>query len=283
MRTRTRAVRTASPNRRAPGRARSAALLAGALAAVLTGCSGAPAPPAAPAPAAASPAPQAANAPVADLPKADTFGNLDGAVPDPSPHGTTNGEVLRVEQAVPVRSAPDGAAFAELPATQLGNPTWVPVIARNGDWAQVLLPARPNGATGWIRAGAADPVQAARSPYVVEVDVDARRLKLLRDGQQVGSWTVGVGATESPTPRGRTYVMGAIRETVTRFSPIILPLGTHSQTYSSYGGGPGTVALHGWPNPDVFGEASSDGCVRVPADALNVLKTLPLGSLVLLR
>lgn len=216
------------------------------------------------------------------LPKADTSGNLDGAVPDPAPHSRTDGTVVHVLRAAPVHSAPGGPAFAELPADQLGSPTWVPVIARSGDWAQVLLPSRPNGATGWIRTGATDPVQQARSPYVIDVDVDARRLEVLRDGEVIGAWTVGVGATESPTPRGRTYLMALIQETVTDFSPIILPLGTHSQTYSSYGGGPGTVALHGWPNAEVFGEASSDGCVRVPPEALDQLKTLPLGTLVLL-
>ena len=62
-----------------------------------------------------------------------------------------------------------------------------------------------------------------------------------------------------------------------------LPLGTHSETFNSYGGGPGTVALHGWPDPAVFGRADSDGCVRVPTDALHLLSTLPLGTLVVLR
>ena len=66
------------------------------------------------------------------------------------------------------------------------------------------------------------------------------------------------------------------------YSPLILPLGTHSGTLTAFGGGPGTVALHGWPDLAVFGHAVSHGCVRVPAAALRVLSRVPLGSLVMI-
>ncbi|MFR9729050.1 L,D-transpeptidase [Saccharopolyspora sp. MS10] len=235
---------------------------------------------------AATPPPAAGQADRVDLtglPEATTFGDLDGAVPDPDPRGGTDGVVLRIDQDVGVHDAPGGTAFARLPAAQLGNPTWVPVLARRGEWAQVLLPSRPNSGTGWIRVRPTDPVSQARTPYRIDVDVDARRLVVWQGEQEIGSWTVGVGKEQSPTPRGRTYLMAAIEETVTEFSPIILPLGTHSETFNSYGGGPGTVALHGWPTADVFGKAASDGCVRVPPDALQLLSTLPLGTIVSLH
>ena len=217
------------------------------------------------------------------LPEATTFGSIPTAPGDADPQAETSGIVLRVKQELAVHDAPGGAAFARLPAMQLNNPTWVPVIAHSGDWARILLPSRPNGSTGWVRLGGPERTEQARSPYVVDIDVDARRLELREDGHPIGTWTVGVGAAKSPTPRGRTFVMAAIEETVTKFSPVILPLGTHSETFSTYGGGPGTVALHGWPDPSVFGKGSSDGCVRVPDDALRTLTSLPLGTLVLLR
>ena len=265
----------------------SSTILAGALAMLLTGCSGTLSAPTAPMPARPAaqqpPIPQADRVDLSGLPEATTFGDLIGGVPDPEPQRDTDGVVLHIEQPVAVHDRPGGSAFAKLPATQLGNPTWVPVIARSGAWAQVLLPSRPNGTSGWIRVTAADPVRQARSPFRVEVDVEAKRLAVWRGAERLGEWTVGVGAAESPTPRGRTFVMAAVEEQVTRFSPIILPLGTHSETFNSYGGGPGTVALHGWPGDEVFGKAISDGCVRVPPDALQLLSTLPLGTVVLLR
>lgn len=216
------------------------------------------------------------------LPEATTFGNIAGAPPDPAPQASTGGTVLHVQHDLGVYNAPGGTVFARLPAMELSSPTWVPVIAQQGQWAHVLLPSRPNNSTGWVRIDDPAGVELAKTPYEVDVNIAARRLVLRKDGRQVDKWTVAVGKPSSPTPRGRTFIMASIKETVTNFSPIILPLGTHSQTFDTYGGGPGTVALHGWPDPSVFGHAASDGCVRVPADALRQLMSLPLGTLVLL-
>jgi lipoprotein-anchoring transpeptidase ErfK/SrfK len=66
------------------------------------------------------------------------------------------------------------------------------------------------------------------------------------------------------------------------YSPLILPLGAHSNVFSTFGGGPGTVGMHGWPDPSVFGQAISNGCVRVPATALQLLARIPLGTLVMI-
>lgn len=65
---------------------------------------------------------------------------------------------------------------------------------------------------------------------------------------------------------------------------MILPLGLHSDTYTSYSGGPGTVGIHTWPSAEVYGTASSDGCIRVPPEALQLISTeVPLGSPVVIR
>lgn len=229
------------------------------------------------------PQPPLARADIGFLAESTTFGDIPVAPADPAPQSVTEGVVLRLKQEMPVHDAPRGTAFARLPAVQLRNPTWVPVIAERGDWVRVLLPSRPNGSTGWVRAGDRVKVEKARTPYIVDVDVDARRMTVSENGKRIGDWTVGVGGSDTPTPRGRTFIMASIEETVTRFSPIVLPLGAHSETLSTYGGGPGTVALHGWPDPGVFGKSSSDGCVRVPDAALRLLTSLPLGTLVLLR
>ncbi len=216
------------------------------------------------------------------LPAATTFGDIPAAPPDPEPRSGTDGVVLHVEEDIAVFDAPSGTAVAKLPSTQFKSPTWVPIVAERGDWARVLLPSRPNRSTGWVRVDT-DRVEKARTPYVVDVDVDSRWMVVRKNGREIGSWSVGVGAPGTRTPEGRTFIMASIRETVTDFSPIILPLGTHSKTLTTYGGGPGTVALHGWPDPSVFGTASSDGCVRIPDDALALVKSLPLGTLVRLH
>ncbi|MCP9981085.1 L,D-transpeptidase [Actinomadura madurae] len=87
---------------------------------------------------------------------------------------------------------------------------------------------------------------------------------------------------EDPDTAGPDVRHGEPRAAKKTPSPTVLPLGTHSATLDTFGGGPGTVALHGWPDASVFGKAITHGCVRVPADALKALSRVPLGSLVLI-
>lgn len=215
----------------------------------------------------------------ADAPDATTFAMLHGAPADPAPAADTTGLVVHPDAARPVLDRPGGRPVAVLPSTELGGPTWVPAVEQDGDWLRVLLPSRPNGATGWIttRGGG---LRTAHTPYVIRVDVDRRGLSLLKDGRPVGHWKVAVGEPGTPTPPGRTFVMAAIAPAKKTPSPVVLPLGTHSATLDTFGGGPGTVALHGWPDASVFGRPVTHGCVRVPPDALRELSGVPIGTLV---
>jgi len=224
----------------------------------------------------ASADPSGSHVDLAKLPSATTHATLPGA---PQDRGTdaTDGEVVHPRRVVPVYAEPGRRAFAKVGPTQFG-PTWLPVVERRAGWSRVLLPARPNGAAGWVRTALVD---RRTSPYLVRVHLSSRTLEIVRDGATAGTWNVAVGASGTPTPTGRTFVLGQVVDDQQSFSPVILPLGTHSNTLDSYGGGPGTVALHGWPDASVFGQAVSHGCVRVPADALALLQQVPLGTLVI--
>ncbi|GAA4325266.1 lipoprotein-anchoring transpeptidase ErfK/SrfK [Actinomadura luteofluorescens] len=213
----------------------------------------------------------------AKVPEATTYTNLSGAPADPTPDGATDGLVVHPTSPAPVFDRPAGHRFATLPVAELGGPTWVPVVETSGDWRRVLLPSRPNGATGWVPGTA---LKTAHTPYTVRVDLTRRRLVLERSARPVGHWPVATGDAKTPTPTGRTFVMATLAPAKKTPSPIVLPLGTHSATLDTFGGGPGTVALHGWPDTSVFGKAVTHGCVRVPADALKALSRVPLGSLV---
>jgi lipoprotein-anchoring transpeptidase ErfK/SrfK len=225
-----------------------------------------------------APAP-AAQVDTAALPEATTYGKLVNAPLDPRPSAATEGEVIHPEKELTVLDAPDGKPIARLPVKQIESPTWVPVIARQGDWAQILLPARPNGSAGWVNT-AGGVVESARNDYVVNVDLADFRLEILRSGEQIGEWTVGIGKPEFPTPTGRAYIIASIAETVNDYSPIVLPLSAHSESHETFGGGPGTVGIHTWPDDSFVGKANSDGCIRVPQEALDQLVKLPLGTIV---
>jgi lipoprotein-anchoring transpeptidase ErfK/SrfK len=218
---------------------------------------------------------------LAALPQATTFATVSDAPADPAASAVPSGRVVHPAATVPVFTAPGGAAIAAVPPQQLDSDTWLPIVAEQPGWVQVLLPSRPNGSTAWLPLN--DPsLTVARSPYLLRVDRAAFTLTLTRDGQETGRWPVGVGKPESVTPAGRTFVMASIKDTHPTFSPIVLPLGAHSDTYTTYGGGPGTVAIHTWPAAAVYGTASSDGCVRVPPEALQVISAqVPLGTPVL--
>lgn len=216
-----------------------------------------------------------------ELPEATTYLSLAGAALDPGQATTPGGTVLGLDQPRTIHARPDGPAVAMLPARQLGGPTWVPVVGSAPGWYQVLLPSRPNRSTGWIKVGRTG-LRIARSAHVVKVALGARRLTLLKSGRRLGTWPVAVGAAKTPTPVGRTFLLASLTPSKPGPSPLILPLGVHSETLDSFGGGPGTVAFHGWPDRSVFGRAVTHGCVRVPPDALRALSLVPLGTPVLI-
>jgi len=213
------------------------------------------------------------------LPQATTFTTLRGLPQDPAPQAETDGTVVHPTSTVEVAARPGGPAVAALPEQQLDSPTWVPVVGARDGWLQVLLPSRPNGVTGWIRDDGR--ITVARTSHLVKVDLAQRRLTLWESGRKTGTWTVAVGAAETPTPKGRTFLLALLKPAKPTFSPLIVPVGAHSETLETFGGGPGTVAFHGWRDASVFGKAVTHGCIRVPDEALTRLSRIPLGTLVL--
>jgi lipoprotein-anchoring transpeptidase ErfK/SrfK len=218
---------------------------------------------------------------LARLPMATTSGRSPAAPRDPDPFQAETGIVLHPAAKQVVYARPGGPPVAVLPATELGSPTWVPVVQSRPRWDRILLPTRPNRSTAWIYLKDKGLV-TAYSPYQVEINLAARQLTILDAGRRLGSWTVAVGAPGTPTPTGRTFLLASVAPVHPTYSPLILPLGLHSDTLTTFGGGPGTVGLHGWPDTAVFGHAVSHGCIRVPAATLRTLSQIPLGSPVMI-
>jgi lipoprotein-anchoring transpeptidase ErfK/SrfK len=221
---------------------------------------------------------------LARLPRATTYASIPAAPGDPAPFAATGGLVVHPRRPQIVYAGPGKRPVAVLPATELGSPTWVPVVQRSPGWERVLLPSRPNRATGWIyTAGARGPqLDTRRSAYLIRISTGTRKLSVYDGSRPLGTWTVAVGAPATPTPTGRTFLLALLAPLHPTYSPLIMPLGFHSNTLTTFGGGPGTVGLHGWPKPSVFGRAVSHGCVRVPTTGLHVLSRVPLGSLVVI-
>jgi lipoprotein-anchoring transpeptidase ErfK/SrfK len=268
-------------SRRAPERAKAVMpVITAAIAVLASGC-GTAARPHAAAPRTGVAPKRISAAQMGRLPMATTVGTTPAAPVDSAPFEPETGIVLHPSATRVVYARPGGPPVAALPATEIGSPTWVPVVQSQPGWDRVLLPARPNRSTGWIYLGGGG-VQSAYSPYRVEINLAAYRLTVFDAGRRLGAWTVAEGAADTPTPAGRTFLLASLAPPHPTYSPLILPLGVHSNTLSTFGGGPGTVGLHGWPDPAVFGHGVSHGCVRVPAAALQVLSQVPLGSPVMI-
>jgi L,D-transpeptidase catalytic domain len=267
-----------------PARAAATACAVAALLTVLVSACGTASPPRAARPA-GSPEPvlpvHLSAAQIARLPMATTFGVSPAAPRDPNLFKPEKGLVLHPTATRVIYARPGGSPVAALPASQLGGPTWVPVVQMQPGWDQVLLPSRPNHSTGWIYLGGGG-LQIASDGYQVEVNLARYRLTVTDGGRRLGSWKVAVGEAATPTPAGRTFLLASMAPVHPTFSPLILPLGLHSGSVGNFDGGPGTVGLHGWPDPAVFGHAVSHGCIRVPAAALRVLGQVPMGSSVMI-
>lgn len=216
---------------------------------------------------------------VRQLKPSTTHTTVKRAPKDGDQQGPTGGRVVHPTKLTPVFDAPGGEPIAKVHKKEFGD-VWLPVISEESGWLKVMLPSRPNRSTGWIQD---DGLRTATTPYLIRVHTGSRTVELLRDGESVGAWPAAVGKPGTPTPVGRTFVLGQFTDSSRPDLSTVIPLGTHSETHTTYGGGPGTVAFHGWTtDTSVFGQAISEGCVRLPEEALEVLRTVPLGTTVLI-
>jgi lipoprotein-anchoring transpeptidase ErfK/SrfK len=166
------------------------------------------------------------------------------------------------------------------PADELGSPLVLLATARQGDWFQALLPSRPNGSTGWVRAS---DVTASKPGYRVQVSRAAHQLQLIRvaDGAVVMTSAVGVGRSSTPTPAGTFFVRDLVPTGTMDhpYGPFAFGLSGHSDVFMQFGTGDGRIAIHGTNQPGSIGADQSNGCVHVPNDVdLALIPFLTLGT-----
>lgn len=210
---------------------------------------------------------------LAALPRSTTFTTVRGL---PSSTGaTSDGNVVRIGSTQAGFDAPGGTPVVAIPATQLGLDTWLPIVDRRSGWFQVRLPSRPNGSLAWIPAAG---MRTAQTDWRVRISLAAGRMTVTKGTTQMGEWVVGHGKDATPTPVGQTFLLAGFVDPTENFSPVIYALGAHSDSLDTFGGGPGTVAVHGWPTAAGRLGKISHGCVRVPAAALSIFAKLPTGT-----
>lgn len=210
----------------------------------------------------------------------------------PSTTTTSIATTTTVEEALDVESLPEGSSLilgareaVEVfagpheteairtlePTTVLGTTTVLMVMDGPDDgWARVLLPGRPNGSEGWVRA---DEMVAFVVKGKVLIDLSDRTLSYFVGDDEVIATPVGVGSEANPTPTGNFFVTDsvALADPNSPWGPHALGLSARSDTVTEYNGGDGIIGIHGTNNPGSIGLALSLGCVRVANEVITRL------------
>jgi lipoprotein-anchoring transpeptidase ErfK/SrfK len=147
-----------------------------------------------------------------------------------------------------------------------------------GAWLQVLLPIRPNGSTGWIRA--AD-VTVASNPYTIDIALAEHRLVVRNGDTVVVDAAIGVGTASTPTPGGKYYLKELLQppDPDGAYGPYAYGLSGYSNVLDDFNGGDGVIGIHGTNEPEAIGTDVSHGCIRVDnATITQMAGILPLGT-----
>lgn len=221
-----------------------------------------------------SPAPAASGLPTITYSRAPS-----GFPADPSPTSTEFlTEAAHPTSKILAYDAPGGTALAYIAPTINGVAVNMPIVDRRSDWIAVLLPSAnrtiawlaPNG---WTTLELHDQLVIRHSTH---------QLIWYRDGEQQQVWTVTLGASSTPTPLGRTFVLGqSTAESEVYAGLNVMALGNLPDegvdVPSSLKGA--HIGIHSWYTTDTFGKSVSNGCIRVPQEGQKLLLSeIPAGT-----
>lgn len=200
----------------------------------------------------------------------------------PAPSRPSSGPSLVATALVPsVDIYPSSGAST--PTRKLANPqpSGAPLVMlvreQQGEWARVLLPVRPNGSSGWVKT---DQVAISKTDYYILIGLSAHRITAFSGNTVVLDERIGLGAGGTPTPTGLFYIKELLKppNPAGAYGPYAYGLSAFSNVLFSFGGGPGTVGIHGTNDPSSLGRNVSHGCIRMSnAGVTRLAKMLPLG------
>jgi L,D-transpeptidase catalytic domain len=151
------------------------------------------------------------------------------------------------------------------------------VDGRGHRWYRALLPLRPNGTHGFVRA---DDLQLRTTSFRLDLNRSAFRLRLFDGCELLRSFRVGIGTGETPTPVGRFYINTLLKppDPYTVYGTYAYGLSAYSPVLTYWKDG-GFIGLHGTNEPSSIGHRSSHGCIRMlNGDIEKLVKILPLGT-----
>jgi lipoprotein-anchoring transpeptidase ErfK/SrfK len=175
-------------------------------------------------------------------------------------------------------------AADDQPTTVLDNPNenGAPLVflveEDLGEWLEVLLPIRPNGSTGFVKAS---DVTVSDNPYRIDIELASHRLTVTKGAEVVVDEPIGVGTASTPTPGGKYYLKELLQPPDPNgpYGPYAYGLSGFSNVLEEFNGGDGVIGIHGTNEPEAIGTDVSHGCIRVANEAITEMAgMLPLGT-----
>lgn len=182
--------------------------------------------------------------------------------------------------------SPGGTRFtpelAQINPWYFGGPLVLRVVSglETDTWLEVALASRPNEITAWIHAS---DVTLSRHRFHITIAVGDRMLRAYEADTLLLETPIVVGRPNTPTPLGMFFVNAEIPQDRPggAYGPVILSVSAFSEVLESFDGGLPEIGLHGTNEPALVGSASSNGCIRMPNEAIVQLESLvPVGTVV---
>lgn len=208
-----------------------------------------------------------------------------GAAATAEPQRQDGAEIATVRgRQIAVHKQKDGAVWKTLSSpNDMGATRVFLVDAADGGWLKVLLPIRPNGSTGWVKAS---DVRLTSTTRRVEIDPRAFTFTVFDGGKVLRTGKVATGEGGTPTPAGRFYFTELVQppDPDGDYGAYAFGLSGYSPTLTTFAGGPGQLAVHGTNKASALGGKVSHGCVRVSNDDITwMAKNLAIGTPVVVK
>lgn len=162
----------------------------------------------------------------------------------------------------------------------LGGPLVLLATEQRPGWVEALLPVRPNGTRGWVRD---TDVSLSEHHFHIHIELGAHQITAYEGLQVIDQEPIGVGTGATPTPGGTYYTIDFVKldDPSGPYGAYAYGLSGFSDVLTSFGGGPGQLAIHGTNDPGGLGHDVSHGCIRMSnAGITKLAQMLPLGVLV---
>jgi lipoprotein-anchoring transpeptidase ErfK/SrfK len=161
------------------------------------------------------------------------------------------------------------------------------ITGQEGDWYKVSIAARPNHQEGWVKASE---VTVTEHYFHGELVLSERMFRVWNDNELIVETPVVIGTESTPTPVGRFFIAELLEAEVAgvspggAYGPWILATNGYSEQLELFDSGLPVVAFHGTNNPSLLGTQASNGCIRLPNDAVTkIAETIVPGTPVEIR